>query len=245
MPGSNRVGDALNIDPVILSVAARMSAARSESQPLIVGISGASCSGKSWLAEKIQTQHGRALIIGLDGYYRELAEVALLEYGHDNPASTQADRALEDLLRLKSGEGIDLPVYNYERQTVTGSRRCESHPLILVEGLFVFAHPALRAAFDIKIWIETEEELRWSRRMQRDTACRDLQSDDIRTRYERDVLPGYVKYIHPLRDLADIVIDNNGRDATDSSRWTASNLLARTSPAELLRQVAHLGGCSE
>lgn len=184
--------------------------------PLLVGISGASCSGKSWLAEKIHAQHdGAALIVALDGYYRDLSEVSLLEFGHDNPASIHADRALADLLRLKAGQEIRLPVYNYERQRVTGHKLCASQPLILVEGLFVFADPDLRNVFDLKIWVEAEDELRWSRRMQRDFSSRDLQLEDIQTRYERDVLPGYRKYIEPLSQFADVVFSNNGRDVTE------------------------------
>jgi uridine kinase len=181
-----------------------------------VGISGASCSGKSWLSAKILAQRdGDALIIGLDGYYRDLSDVSLLEFGHDNPASIHADRALADLRKLKSGLAISLPVYNYERQCVVGAQHCESRPLIVVEGLFVFAYPDLRSLFDIKIWIESDDVLRWSRRIDRDTANRELQLEDIQTSYERDVLPGYRKYIEPLREYADLIVSNNVQDATE------------------------------
>lgn len=211
----SRLAVALDVDLATLSAAAGIPAATVTTQPLVVGISGASCSGKSWLAEKIHTLHdGRSQIVDLDGYYRAQSEVALLEHGYDNPDSINADLALADLGLLKSGQDANLPVYDYEAQRVVGYRRCEARPLILVEGLFVFAHPELRAAFDIKIWVEAGEDLRWSRRIDRDTSRRQLKVEEIESRYERDVLPGYRKYIRPLREHADLIICNNGQELT-------------------------------
>ncbi len=211
----SRLAVALDLNWETLSTAAQMPAVTSAARPLIVGISGASCSGKSWLAEKIHFQHdGRSQIVDLDGYYRTQSEVALLEHGYDNPESINADLALADLELLKAGQDANLPVYDYEAQRVVGYRRCEARPLILVEGLFVFADPQLRATFDIKIWVEAGDDLRWSRRIDRDTSCRQLQVEEIEARYERDVLPGYRKYIRPLREHADIIICNNGQDVT-------------------------------
>lgn len=211
----SRLAVALDIDLATLSAAAGQLEVAATPHPLVVGISGASCSGKSWLAEQIHAQlEGRSQIVDLDGYYRDTSEVALLEHGHDNPASIDAQLALADLARLKSGQDASLPVYDYEAQRVVGYRRCEARPLILVEGLFVFADPELRAAFDIKIWVEAGEDLRWSRRIDRDTSRRQLKVEEIETRYERDVLPGYRKYIRPLREHADIIVCNNGHDVT-------------------------------
>lgn len=209
-----RLAMALEIDLATLSRAAGVAAAGERAGPVVVGISGASCAGKSWLAERIQAQQdNRSIVVDLDGYYRAIDEVSGLEHGYDNPASIDADRALADLTRLKSGQAVNLPVYNYEEQRVTGFRSCEPRPLILVEGLFVFAYPALRQAFDLKVWVESSDDLRWSRRVDRDSSCRQLQVEEIITRYERDVVPGYRKFIEPLRQHADLIVCNNGFDA--------------------------------
>ncbi len=184
-------------------------------RPIVIGISGASCSGKTWLANQIYRQQpDDSEIIDLDGYYRDLKEIAGLEHGHDNPESIDFDRALDDLVRLKSGQAVSLPVYCYETHRVKSFRSCASRPVILVEGLFVFAHPRLRDEIDLKIWMDTDEDLRLVRRIDRDTARRERTVDEIRERYERDVVPGYQKFIRPLREHADVIIGNDGRDTS-------------------------------
>jgi uridine kinase len=182
-------------------------------RPIIIGISGASCSGKSWLAETLHQQHfTESQIIDLDGYYRDLQSVQLLEHGHDNPASIDFDQAIRDLAQLKSGHSVRLPNYSYETHQVDGFRHSHPTPIILIEGLFIFAHPQLRDAIDIKIWMETREELRLERRIVRDTACRERTIEEIQERYQRDVAPGYRKFIQPLSAHADIIVTNNGQD---------------------------------
>jgi uridine kinase len=182
-------------------------------QPIIIGISGASCSGKSWLAERLHQQLvAQSQIIDLDGYYRDLQAVQLLEHGHDNPASIDFDQAIRDLAQLKSGHSVRLPNYSYETHQVEGFRHSRPTPVILIEGLFIFAHPLLRDAIDIKIWMETRDELRLERRIVRDTACRERTIEEIQERYQRDVAPGYRKFIQPLSAHADIIVTNNGQD---------------------------------
>ncbi len=184
-------------------------------RPLIVGISGASCSGKTWLANQICAQRpDDSERVDLDGYYRELEEIVHLEHGHDNPAAIDFDLALNDLICLKSGQAVNLPVYCYETHRVKAHRPCQPRAMILVEGLFVFAHPKLRDEIDIKIWLETNDDLRLTRRIDRDTARRERTIDEIRERYARDVVPGYHKFILPLREHADVIVGNEGHDAS-------------------------------
>lgn len=183
-------------------------------RPIVIGISGASCSGKTWLAKQIHQQKpDESALIDLDGYYRDLQEVAGLEHGHDNPDSIHFDRALDDLVRLKSGQAVNLPLYCYETHRVNGFRECQVRPIILLEGMFIFAHQRLREEIDIKIWMETNDELRLSRRIERDIASRDRTIDEIQERYARDVMPGYHKFIRPLREHADVIVSNNDQDA--------------------------------
>jgi len=90
----------------------------------------------------------------LDGYYRDLKDVDVLEHGHDNPNSIDYSRAANDLRQLKLGQATLLPVYRFEIHPIVGTRHCEPKSLILVEGLFVFADPNLRDLIDIKFWME-------------------------------------------------------------------------------------------
>jgi uridine kinase len=184
-------------------------------RPIVVGISGASCSGKTWLANHIHRQQpDDSDIVDLDGYYRELIDVDGLEHGHDNPDSIDFERALNDLVRLKSGLAVNLPVYCYEEHRTKGTRECRPKSIVLVEGLFIFAHPALRDEIDLKIWMETDDELRLARRIERDTLRRERTIEEVRERYERDVVPGYRKFIRPLREHADVFVSNEGRDSS-------------------------------
>lgn len=183
-------------------------------RPVVIGISGASCSGKTWLAHHICSQRpDQSENLDLDGYYRDLEHVAQLEHGHDNPDSVDFDRALEDLLLLKNGQAADLPVYCYETHCVKSFRTCHPRAMIVIEGLFIFAHPKLRDEIDVKIWMETRDDLRLERRIDRDTSRRERTIDEIQDRYARDVVPGYHKFIHPLRQYADVIVGNEGRNS--------------------------------
>ncbi len=119
---------------------------------IVVGISGASCSGKTWFGQRVFREFSsEAVLIDLDGYYHDLSVVTGLEHGHDNPLSVDCGRAAEDLARLKQGSEIQLPVYDYERHQVGHHRTCQPRRVVLVEGLFAFAHQALRDQLNLKI----------------------------------------------------------------------------------------------
>jgi uridine kinase len=181
----------------------------------VIGISGASCSGKSWLARKLKEARPDAVtLFDLDSYYRAPDVVAALEYTHDNPAAINFDDAVADLLRLKNGQEIRMPFYNYETHRVDGTRTCAPAPIIVVEGMFVFASERLRKELGLKVWVDAGEDLRYERRMRRDTTERGRDVQDVRARYASCVTPGYQKYVAPLRRAADIVFENNGSDVT-------------------------------
>lgn len=200
-------------------------------RPLVVGISGASCSGKSWMAEKFhQEAQCDSQILDLDGYYRALEDVEFLEHGHDNPDSIHFDQAIRDLAKLKSSQPADLPIYCFETHRALGSRRCIPTPLIIVEGLFILARQEMRDMLDVKIWMDAHEELRFARRVDRDTTQRERTIEEITERYQRDVVPGFNKFIQPLHQHADIIVSNEGQDA-DRSPGAVKLVL------ELLRRV--------
>jgi uridine kinase len=186
----------------------------SAKHPIVIGISGASCSGKSWMADKLHGHRpGDSQIIDLDGYYRELEAVRFLEHGHDNPESIHFEQAIRDLRQLKRGQPANLPVYCFETHKALGSRLCTPTAVIVMEGLFIFAWPELRELLDIKIWMETDQGLRLARRIDRDMTERERTLEEITERYRRDVVPGFNKFILPLRAHADFIVRNEGQDA--------------------------------
>lgn len=195
------------------SEVSRLTPHHPQRSPFLVGISGASCSGKSSLAACIHQQLPQISdVLELDGYYHSLERVLNIEHGHDNPQSLDLARACDDIRQLKSGRVIDLPVYDFEHHRVGSFRQCFPRPLILIEGLFAFAYPPLCAEFDLKLWIDSNEAIRKQRRMSRDTAKRERTPEEIQLRYARDVVPGYQKFIKPLSGFADIRIINDGQD---------------------------------
>lgn len=185
-----------------------------EDHPVVVGISGASCSGKTWLARKFkQLSPESVCLFDLDGYYKDSHYVMTLEHKFDNPLAIDFDYALMSLSRLMSGHEIQVPIYNFETSKREGVRVCEPAPIILIEGVFAFANETLRKEIDIKVWIDAADDRRFERRLTRDTQERGRDLQKILDRYAEDVTPGYQKFVHPLREYADIIIQNNGRNS--------------------------------
>lgn len=179
--------------------------------PMVVGISGASGSGKSWLARQVALwAPDQVSVFDLDNYYRPADEVALLDCRYDNPAAIDFETALADFDALMSGRVITLPTYDYRSHAVIGQRYCEPKPLIVVEGIFVFADLRLRERMDWRVWVSAPEELLLERRLLRDRRERGRSEASVREQYEQEVLPGYRRYIEPLVMYADVVFANDG-----------------------------------
>jgi len=178
----------------------------------IIGISGASCSGKSWFAEKLQRKiHNYSCTFGLDGYYKDIETVNKLHFKHDDPASIDFEAALDALRSLKSGHTTDVQQYDFTTHSVTGVRAIDPAPIIIIEGLFVFKNQEIRSLCDVKVWIDSNDAIRLTRRIVRDTSEeRDRSVAEVLQRYKENVEPGFIKYISPLRTHADIFITNNG-----------------------------------
>jgi uridine kinase len=177
---------------------------------LVIGISGGSGAGKSWLMSKFeQLCPIDTCIFDLDGYYREIDFVDALEYTHDNPRSIDFDEASIHLEQLITGLPITIPIYDFATHSRTGSRICQPAPIIIVEGIFTFSHPLLLKLFNLKVWVEATDSTRYQRRLNRDIATRGRDIIEVRQRYDQHTRPGYERFIHPNRAIADIVINND------------------------------------
>jgi len=184
----------------------------------VIGISGASCSGKSWFAQKIKEARPDSVsLFDLDSYYRHVDYVNSLDCRHDNPEAIDFDKVLQDLSLLLDGHEIRIPVYDFDSHSVVSEKVSTPAPIVIVEGLFVFANKALLGRMDMKIWIEAADDLRFDRRMNRDTGERGRNAEEVTTRYASDVKPGYEKYIRPCREHADLVYPNDSGDSDSVS----------------------------
>jgi uridine kinase len=186
----------------------------STSEMTVIGISGASCSGKTWLAEKFQSLNpDKITLFDLDSYYRERHNVEGLDCKHDNPSAIDFGQAIKDLVLLKAGREVTIPIYNFDTHEKVGEKVCKPAPLIVVEGLFAFANKTFRNEIDIKVWVNAGDVLRHQRRVRRDTQERGRDVLEVLNRYEEDVVPGFEKFIKPLQEYADLVLENNGRNS--------------------------------
>lgn len=177
---------------------------------LTIGISGASGSGKTWFAKKIKNiQPNLVSIFTLDNYYKDVDYIRTLEYQHDNPHAVNYDKAFEDLDSLLNGNDIKMPIYDYNTHKIVDEKICTPTSLIICDGIFLFCNEKIRNRMDLKIWIETEENIRLERRINRDIKERGDNVEEVRKRYYRDVEPAYIKYIVQYKKYADLIYLNN------------------------------------
>jgi uridine kinase len=177
---------------------------------IVIGISGGSCSGKSWLSLQFQELCPVPVsVFGLDGYYKNIDDVIKIEHTHDNPGSIDFDHALFDLAQLKAGQAVKIPEYDFKSQQRKASRLCMPASIILVEGVFSFSKPRFLQEFDFKVWIEADDVTRYQRRLSRDVIERGRDPLEVQQRYDQNVRPGYEKFIYPNRRVADITIHND------------------------------------
>lgn len=186
-------------------------------KPLIIGIAGGTGSGKTTLVERLREQFGDDIsVLAHDSYYKAhhdlpLEERRLLNYDH--PSSFDTDRMIADLEALRAGRAIERPVYDYTihdrtEETVT----VPPNRVILVDGILVFEDPALRDLMDIKIFVDTDADVRILRRILRDVKERGRSLDSVVEQYLSTVKPMHEQFIEPSKRYADIIVPEGGQN---------------------------------
>ena len=183
------------------------------SRPVVLGIAGPSAAGKTWFAMKFREMYPNlASVISIDGYYKDAAIVDSMSCRYDNPDSVEFDSMLADIISLKNGKEVAVPVYDYEKNGQRGTETILPTPIIILEGHVLFHNRRLRQELDIKIWVEADEYIRLGRRLLRDCEERCRTFGEVLARYDSDVRPGYESFIKPLINHSDIVVINNKND---------------------------------
>ena len=186
-------------------------------KPLIIGIAGGTGSGKTTLVERLREQFGDDIsVLAHDSYYKAhhdlpLEERRLLNYDH--PSSFDTDRMIADLEQLRAGRAIERPVYDYTihdrtEETVT----VPPNKVILVDGILVFEDPGLRDLMDIKIFVDTDADVRILRRILRDVKERGRSLDSVVEQYLSTVKPMHEQFIEPSKRYADIIVPEGGKN---------------------------------
>src|SRR5690554_1656054 len=186
--------------------------------PIIVGIAGGTGSGKTTLARKVQAGLGsRSVSIQHDWYYHDQSDVSFEERGKvnfDHPNSLDNDLLVKHLKALKAGEPVEAPQYDFTQHTrFAETVRIEPLPVVIVEGILLFAVPELRDAFDIKLFVDTDADIRAFRRIRRDIRDRGRDFESIREQYYETVRPMHLEFVEPSKRWADLIIPEGGNNS--------------------------------
>jgi len=183
---------------------------------LVIGVAGGTGSGKTTVADEILRRVGAARIahINQDRYYRDLAgltDAERIHHNFDHPSAIEEDLLVEHVGRLKEGLPTDLPVYDFSRHLRTAAvEHLEPRPVILLEGILIFAIPRLRELLDVKIFVDTDADLRFIRRLERDMRERGRTADGVVTQYLSTVRPMHLEFVEPSKRWADVIIPEGG-----------------------------------
>jgi uridine kinase len=179
---------------------------------LLVGIAGGSGSGKTTLAQAVAEAlpPGQAVVIPHDAYYRDLGHLTFEERvrcNFDEPAALDNQRLAADLNRLRAGQAIARPNYDFATHTrLAQATRVAAAPVVIVEGILVLAIPALGALLDLKVFVATSEPIRLARRIERDMAERGRTHAGAQAQYARQTRPMHDLYVEPSRSHAQVVV---------------------------------------
>lgn len=184
---------------------------------IVIGIAGGTGSGKSTFTNRLKNRFPEDIaVIYHDNYYRRQDQLPFEErkkVNYDHPNSLETDLLVEHLVRLKAGEAVECPVYDYSLHNRSGNTTTiEPRRIIVVEGILLFADPRLRDLFDIKIFVEADADERILRRITRDVKERGRDLDNIVEQYLTTVKPMHYLYVEPTKAMADIVINSGMND---------------------------------
>ena len=186
--------------------------------PVALGVAGGTGSGKTTVARAVLDAVGpeRIAFLAHDSYYRHIewgSDQELQEHNFDHPSSLDNTLLAEHLETLKSGRGVDVPVYDFVRHRRTEETvRVEARPVILLEGILIFAEPQLRELLDFKVYVDTDADVRLIRRIRRDIRERGRTLDDVMRQYLETVRPSHLEFVEPSKRWADVIVPQGGEN---------------------------------
>jgi len=186
------------------------------SPPVVIAIAGGTGSGKTTVANVILGRVGadHIALLSHDAYYKDLKDLPSVQrdlVNFDHPESLQTGLLVEHIQMLRRGEAVHVPVYDF----TTHSRKSMSllvhpQPVILVDGILLFAEPELRRLFDVKIFVDTPPDIRFIRRLERDIRERGRSVESVIHQYQTTVRPMHLEFVEPSKRYADVIIPEGG-----------------------------------
>lgn len=184
--------------------------------PLVIGIAGGSGSGKTTVVQEILNRVGADNIAYLqhDSYYKDLTQLPPTlrkNVNFDHPHSLETELLIEHIESLRDLEPAEVPIYDFATDSRTSQTfTVAPRRVILVEGILIFAEPELRKLFDVKIFVDTDADVRFIRRLQRDISERSRTTESVIKQYQSTVRPMHLEFVEPSKRYADVIIPEGG-----------------------------------
>ncbi len=185
-------------------------------EPVVIGVAGGTGSGKTTVAHEVLKRAGtkKISLIQHDAYYKDLNNLPVAQramQNFDHPDALDNKLLIAHLKQLKAAQSIEMPVYDFTTHTRTEETRpVEPHPVVLLEGILIFADKALRELMDVKIYVDTDADIRFIRRLQRDIAERGRTMESVIRQYLATVRPMHQEFVEPSKRHADVIIPEGG-----------------------------------
>ena len=191
----------------------------------VVGIAGGSASGKTTIVNRIKEKFGNDIVvISHDSYYKahnELSYEDRSRLNYDHPSSFDTDLLISDIKKLKNGEEVDIPVYDYSIHNRSDQYiHVVPKPVIILEGILILENKELRDLMDVKVFVDTDADERLMRRIKRDTIERARSVSSVLQQYAETVKPMHEQFIEPSKKYADLIIPRGGENLTGINIFT-------------------------
>jgi uridine kinase len=184
--------------------------------PLVIGIAGGSGSGKTTVAQGILQRVGvdRIAFLQHDSYYKDLGGLPPTQrtaINFDHPNSLETELLIKHIASLRDGKPVEVPIYDFSTDSRTSQTfTVQPRNVIIVEGILIFTEAALREMFDVKIFVDTDPDLRFIRRLERDISERGRSTESVIKQYQSTVRPMHLEFVEPSKRYADIIIPEGG-----------------------------------
>ena len=185
-------------------------------QPVIIGVAGGSGSGKSRLVREIrQGMHtGPITVLHHDAYYHDRPDLSFEErarLNYDHPDSLETSLLIQHVLALRAGRTVEVPVYDFASHSRSPhTTQVRPGKVVVVDGILILAEPELRRLLDIKVYVDTDSDVRLIRRLKRDTAKRGRTMESVLQQYTDTVRPMHLEFVEPSKRYADIIVPEGG-----------------------------------
>jgi uridine kinase len=187
--------------------------------PFVIGVAGGSGSGKTTVVRRIVESLGaeQVTVLEHDRYYRDRSDLRLEEraaMNYDHPDSLETDLMVRHVGRLRAGEAVEVPTYDFARYTRRSTTETAfPRPAIIVEGILIFTDAPLRQMMDVKVFVDADADTRLIRRLQRDTTERGRTVQSVIDQYLSTVKPMHLEFVEPSKRYADIIVPQGGHNA--------------------------------